>query len=666
MNRDTSPVHILVLDDDEGTLVLTRKRLERLGYRVSVATTPGAARTMFESGQPQLLIIDYSLEHGESGLDFFRSLTAAGFLVPSILITGFSSEERIIEALRAGVADLLAKSQDYLEFLPSVIQRVLQTAKIKRQIALSEEAQKYHRQITDAIPHLVWTASLSGELEYVNRQWADYIGVEADALTRFNWIARFVHPDEHAATRSALAEGVTTHAQFDIVHRLLGRDGAYRWFKTRGVRMDKQADRASQWFATSTDIDDQHRAEAEREALLGRERIARLTAEKATRAKDEFVATLSHELRTPLNAIIGWTEVLVRAGDDPQRHKTGLEVILRNAKLQNRIVDDLLDMSSALTGRLRLDIQSVDLGDVIAQVLLTVQPAAEAKEIGIQRVIGSTHPIQGDAGRLQQVVWNLVMNAIKFTEKGGRITITLDQVGNEVVLSIADTGKGISKEFLPYVFDRFKQEVSGSARPQGGLGLGLAIVKQLVELHGGWVQAHSDGENCGATFSLSLPIPLLQAENMPRKHATRTGDAACPLAGISALVVEDDRDARLLVEEILKESGATVTAVSNGADALARFMASRPNIIISDIGMPDMDGYRFIEQLRAEERKMNVAPTPAAALTAMARSDDRRKALSAGFNAHVTKPVNAMELVVVIASLTGRAAMMRHAPDKRQ
>ncbi len=407
------------------------------------------------------------------------------------------------------------------------------------------------------------------------------------------------------------------------------------------------------------DITAEKRALEERERLLEAAQSARADAEAANRLKDEFLATLSHELRTPLNAILGWARILGTGPVDPEDLREGLEVIDRNARMQTQIVEDLLDISRVISGNLRLDVQRVNLLDVINAAIATATPAAEAKGVRVKKVLDPlAGQVSGDPARLQQVIWNLLTNAVKFTPKGGHVKVLLERVNSHVELSISDTGIGIKPEFLPHVFERFRQEDSSTTRRHGGLGLGLAIVKQLTESHGGAVRAKSPGEGQGATFVVSLPISVVHEDTSspgkvgPREHDTgEFAYTATPLAGIKVLVVDDEPDARQLVRRVLTECGAEVAAAGSAAEALELVESFGPDILVSDIGMPDEDGYDLIRRVRG---RVAAKTLPAVALTAFARSEDRRRALLAGFQTHVAKPVDPAELVAVVASLVER------------
>lgn len=408
------------------------------------------------------------------------------------------------------------------------------------------------------------------------------------------------------------------------------------------------------------------RANAEKDVLLERERAARAEAERASQLKDEFLATLSHELRTPLSAILGWTHLMRRQGGADGRIGEGLATIERNARVQAQLVEELLDMSRIISGKVRLDVQRVSLGDVIDAACETVSPAAEAKQIRLRRVLDPlAGPVSGDPNRLQQIVWNLLINAVKFTPRGGRVDIALARVDSHIEIAVRDTGEGISPAFLPWVFDRFRQADGSTSRRHGGLGLGLAIVKHLVELHGGVVRAESPGPGMGSTFTVELPVSPIAHRRMETEMdagpSSRHPASASPvpainalprLDGVRVLVVDDDPDARVLMEQLLVDCGAEVIMAVDAESAFESLRERRPALLVSDIGMPGQDGYELIRRVRSLPDSMG-GRTPALALTAFARSDDRRRAIAAGYQAHLAKPAEPAELVTVLASLAG-------------
>jgi PAS domain S-box-containing protein len=439
-----------------------------------------------------------------------------------------------------------------------------------------------------------------------------------------------------------------------IFHR---RDGQRFDILLSAGRVLDLSDRVLGHVLTLIDITERKRAEAEREQLLAREHAARTQAEEAGRMKDEFLATISHELRTPLNAMFGWTRLL-RAGHlDQQAAAQAIEVIDRNARAQAQLIDDLLDISRIITGKMRLNVQTLDPIPLIEVALESVRPAADAKGVRLQPILDpKAGPISGDANRIQQVVWNLLSNAIKFTPKGGRVQVRLERVNSHVEVTVSDTGQGIRSEFLPYVFDRFRQADSSNTRSSMGLGLGLAIVRQLIELHGGAVCAESEGEGKGSTFTIKLPVIAVydkQTEdknNGPGVDRPEPIEALPSLHGVRVLIVDDKADARDLLIHVFKPCGAQVKTASSADEGLIEVKDWRPDVIISDIEMPGTDGYSFMQQVRAWEGEHG-GWIPAIALTAYARRSDRLRTLSAGFQMHVTKPVEPNELVTVVASL---------------
>ena len=402
-----------------------------------------------------------------------------------------------------------------------------------------------------------------------------------------------------------------------------------------------------------------HRAEDERRQLLEREQQARLEAQAANRAKDDFLATLSHELRTPLNAILGWARLLASGQLDQATAKRAVEIIDRNTRLQAQLIDDLLDISRIITGKLRLELRAVSLRSIVEGALESVRPSADARGVTlVTNLTEATETLLCDPARMQQVIWNLLSNAIKFTPAGGTVTVTGSRVGGLAVMTVTDTGAGISPSFLPHVFDRFRQQDAATTRAHGGLGLGLSIVRHLVELHGGSVEASSEGPGQGATFTVTVPVAPLRTDQIVATAAGDTPiDATPSLAGLHVLVVDNEADARALVAAILEGCGARVTTAESAAEAMDQIRAQRPDVLVSDIAMPGEDGYELIRRLRLLDR---LGPQlPAAALTAFATSGDRARALLAGYQAHLPKPVEPSELAAVVAALAGRTVHQR-------
>jgi PAS domain S-box-containing protein len=416
-----------------------------------------------------------------------------------------------------------------------------------------------------------------------------------------------------------------------------------------------------------TIFDATDRRKYERELLLARqradestktERMAREDAERATRAKDDFLALVSHELRTPLSAILGWTQLLQKQAAGMPHLERGLGVIERNSRLQARLVEDLLDMSRIVSGKLRLEVQQVDLSNVIESALETARPAAEARTIRLRTVLDPSIVVAGDPGRLQQVFWNLLSNSVKFTPKGGEVRVVVERVNSHAEISVVDTGQGMSAEFLRHAFERFRQSDSADTRASAGLGLGLSLVKHLVEMHGGSIEARSEGEGRGSTFVVKLPaiaVERVGSEDRVYPKAILSGRVAAAnisLAGVKLLIVDDDRDSRELLRHVLADRGAEVVSAQSSAEALEMIERHCPDVLVSDIGMPNEDGYVLIRRVRMLGE--TAARMPAIALTALSRLEDRTRALLAGYQSHLAKPVDPNELTLTVASLVGR------------
>jgi len=400
-------------------------------------------------------------------------------------------------------------------------------------------------------------------------------------------------------------------------------------------------------------ISELQRSEEERGQLLLRAERARSEAEAANRIKDEFLATLSHELRTPLTSLLGWSSVLREASQDEKVLTQGLEAIDRNARVQAQLIDDLLDVSRIVSGKLNLDVRPLDISSVARAAISVVRPAADAKGITLEY---SAQPglgaISADSARMQQIIWNLLSNAVKFTPHGGRILVRIDQDGPNARVMVRDTGLGIDSKFLPRVFDRFRQADSSTTRSYGGLGLGLAIVRHLVELHGGTVLAESEGPGKGATFSASFPLLAVRAEAIAPSGEFNIAEMSS-LNGLRVLIVDDEPEARQIITTVIARTGASVQSCTSASEALSKLIEWRPDVLLSDIAMPEEDGYSFIGKVRALPKDKG-GETPAAALTAYARDEDRKQALAAGYQMHIAKPISAPELVMMIAKLAKR------------
>ena len=511
--------------------------------------------------------------------------------------------------------------------------------------------------------------------EQADRQVAEILSTVTDAFCTFDRQWRFVYANDVMLQLLAKTEeALSGKTLWECLPGLSGTEFEERLNQALASGNDDHfemfSDQLGDWFEFRVypsadgislclvDISERKRATEERERLLESERAARADSERSSRLKDEFLATLSHELRTPLNAILGWATLLRLGKTSEEEVERAVETIERNAKLQAQLIDDLLDMNRIISGKLRLEVQSVDLPLVIESALETVRPAADAKGIHLRKRIGRhTGRISGDPARLQQVIWNLLSNAIKFTPREGTVEISLTPRNSQVQLKVTDSGEGIAPEFLPYIFDRFRQSDSSTTRRHGGLGLGLAIVRQLTELHGGTIEAASEGIGKGATFTLHLPtsaavIGKMDAQSRWTQSAQKAmgTDTTVTLDNLKVLVVDDEADARDLVKRILEQRHAHVETAPSATLAFQTLESWHPDLLISDIGMPGEDGYQFIQRVR-KSAVDGMKTIPAVALTAFVRSEDRERAMREGFQAHLCKPVMPAELLFAVHKL---------------
>jgi PAS domain S-box-containing protein len=527
--------------------------------------------------------------------------------------------------------------------------------------------------VVENVPGVVWEAWGQPDAE---TQRVDFVSDYARVMvgydprewtsTRNFWLT-IVHPDDRERAAAEAAAIFASRGRGRSEFRWVHRDGHVIWVEAHSqVVLDDQA-RPIGMRGVTLDISDRKQLERDRVQLLERERAARSDADAANRLKDDFLATLSHELRTPLNAILGYTRMLRRGVLEDARRGHALEVIERNASMLSQMVEDVLDVSRTVAGKIRLTVQAVDPARTVEEAIATVKPAADARGVTLQSVLdGGAGPIAADPDRLQQIVWNLLSNAVKFTPRGGRVQVRLARADSHVEIAVSDTGIGVPPEFLPHVFERFRQGDSRYSREYGGLGLGLAIARELVELHGGTIQAASDGVGKGATFIVKLPVMIVHARDLQRGAAPLAG-RALPRAedprldGIRVLVVDDDRDATGLMREVLAAAGATVIVAHSGSEALSILSREKADVLLSDIGMPEMDGFAFIERVRASADPA-VRDVPAAALTAYARSDDRVRALKNGFQMHLAKPIDPAEVVAAVMALAARRSTQSSIP----
>ena len=650
---------ILHVDDNEANRYAVSRSLVKAGFHVTEAVTGAQALEKIGSN-PDLVILDIRLPD-MNGFEVCRRIKSdpitARIPVLHLSASAASSADKA-RGLDGGAEGYLIRPVDPVELIATV-RALLRARETEESLRESEER---FRLMANSIPQLAWMARPDGWLFWYNDRWYEYTGTTFEQMQGWGWQA--VHdPKELPRVIERFKRALESGDPWEDTFPLRRKDGEFRWHLSRARPLRDSQGRITKWFGTNTDVTDQR--EAAQQLLLSKREAdaARAAAEEANRLKDEFLATLSHELRTPLNAVVGWAEILRLKGPPDADFAEGIEAIARNARAQAQLIDDLLDVSRIISGKLRLEIQRVEMAKVVEAALVAVAPLAAAKKIEIKQALSPTGTeTWGDAGRLQQVVWNLLSNAIKFTESGGRVQVTVARVNSHLQITVTDSGRGILASFLPHVFERFRQADSSTRRTHGGLGLGLAIVRQIVELQGGTVAAQSEGEGKGATFTVNLPVyngpgNLPAAANVAvaesQTDAVAAGKNQPSLAGLRILVVEDERDSRSFLQRLLGERRAEVAVAASVTEALAELDASRFDVIISDIGIPDQDGFDLIRQLHSRPAERG-GQTPMIALTAFARQEDRAKLLRAGFGAHIPKPADPAELIAAVANLARR------------
>jgi hypothetical protein len=528
---------------------------------------------------------------------------------------------------------------------------VSERADIERRLQASEER---FRLASEALPGYIYDREGDGTVSR-SAGFRRVTGFDPSAVPpTLEWWLQRIHPLDVDDVRSQVAAAFASGApSFSCEYRIRHKEGHYLWVWDQAVIVRDETGHPVRIVGTVIDITDRKHAESERAALLEREQAARMEAEKANRIKDEFLGTLSHELRTPLSTIRSWAHVLKLNPGDAAQVATAAQVIERNAQLQAQLIGDLLDMSRIAAGKLRLEVQPVDLRGIVQAAMETIRPAAESKSIQFQCVIEPIgDEVHGDPTRLQQVVWNLLSNAIKFTPREGRVRISVARVESHVEVVVADTGMGIAPEQLQTIFERFRQADGAPARRRDGVGLGLAIVKQLVELHGGSVRAHSEGEGKGAVFTVELPLGVASSARVRRTPSIPPDTPR--LDGIAVLVVDDRADAAESTARLLGAAGADVSCCMSVDDTLEFLGARDVDVIVTDIVMPMRDGFDLIRAIGAGGRHV-----PIIALTAFARSEDRTRTLLAGFDAHLAKPADPAELITAVAALHARTRSQR-------
>ena len=640
---------ILLVDDRPANLLALEAILDSLDQHLVRATSGEEALEKLQEQEFAVILMDVRMP----GMDGLRtaeviSQRESAARVPIIFLTAVPiANADVVSGYARGAVDFLLKPFDP-EILRSKVsvfvdlyqkeQMIRRQAGLLRQRdreAFERRSELRFRSLMDALPQCVWVARSDLTFYYWNKRAVDYIGMPASVAVSADRLFEFVHPDDLAAIRSEWQLATSLQRSAEVQVRLRRHaDGAYRWFLMRGVPQHDESGKTTGWIVAATDIDTEHQALEE--------------AEDASRMKEEFLATVSHELRNPLNAMVGWVHLLRSGNLDPAKSTKALETIERNVHLQTALIDDILDVSRIIRGKINLTFSTVRMSAVVDAALAAMRPTADAKGVALEyETAAESDEVSGDADRLQQIVWNLLSNAIKFTPRDGLVVVRLEQHGHELTLTVRDTGQGISPEFIPHVFERFSQAESGSTRTHGGLGLGLAIVRHLVELHAGTVEATSAGRGQGATFSVRLPLVDSKTKTED-DHRNQTASRPMKLAGVSILVVDDEFDSREVLAEILRQYGAQTRTAGSASEALSEIDRATPQVLLSDIGMPMVDGYELIREIR---QRIGENEMLAVALTGLGSGKDKERALADGFQQCIVKPVEPDRLVDAIERL---------------
>jgi PAS domain S-box-containing protein len=649
---------VLLVDDKSANLLALEAILDPLKLHLERAGSGDEALRKILQREFAVILMDVQMP----GLDGFQTARMIKERprtrhIPIIFLTAiYKDAANIFKGYELGAVDYLMKPFDpqvlqakvavFVELWRRGVELKQKEAELRvaEQERLQRQSDVRYKAMIDSLPQCVFSLRPDGTVYQWNRSWLLYSGYDEAHMGHVDY-HELMHPDDRARVDAEWAESKRTGLPLETEYRLRSANGAYRWHLGRAIPEHDDNGHIVGWMWTATDVDEL--------------RAAREQAVQANRTKDEFLATVSHELRNPLNAILGWMRMLSSGRLDEAKRARALQTIERNTELQVALVEDILDASRIASGKMRITLRPISLVQVIQAAVDTVRPAAEQKEIAIEASLApEADQATGDPDRLQQVVWNLLANAIKFTPRGGHVEVTLKRIDSRVHIRVADDGRGIPPAFLPHVFERFRQAESSSTRTQSGLGLGLSIVRSVVESHGGTVSVASAGEGRGTTFVVQLPLRPQQAvpQEVPAEISPKRGTpslAEAPaLDGLHALLVDDEADARELLTLVLEQAGAQVTAVSSAADALRELGEHGYDVLVSDVGLPGEDGYSLIQKVRALDGER--ANLPAAALTGFASTEDGRRAVAAGFQVHVAKPVEPGRLVLTVAQLAGR------------
>jgi len=683
-----TPLRTLFIEDSEDDAELLLRELRRGGYNVTFerVDTAAAMRAALAEKSWDIVISDFSMPQF-NGLAALEILQQSTLDLPFIIISGSIGEATAVAVMKAGAHDYLMK--DNLARLVPAVQRELNEAAVRREKKQAEEERdgilireqkaraeaeaavraseeslralqasetRYHT-LVDAIPQIMWTLAPDGNFDYLNQRWFEYTGRTPEETLKMGWLEA-VHPDDYERLVETRAKHIEAGEGYEMEARLQRRDKTYRWHLVRNLPLRNESggneNSVLLWLGTATDIDELKRAEQSRAELLDIEQRARTEAEAANRAKDEFLATLSHEMRTPLTPIMGWVRMLRNGMLDGDAASHGLMVIDKNANSLLRLINDLLDMSAILSGKMRIEQLPIDLTEVLIEAVETVRTQAEGRGINIEvDLCGNSsgdaaarqEPVMvaGDRTRLVQVFWNLLNNALKFSPEQSRLKVTCRR-SETARVEVEDEGQGIAPDFLPHIFERFRQADSSNTRAYGGMGIGLALVKSFVEAHGGTVRAISEGRARGSKFTVELPLFKTAKPNASSTSASVPVQEK-PDTPARILVVDDAPDTLDMLRATFESHGFHATLCRSAREALRIAQTAEFDVIISDIGLPEIDGYELIKQLRSVP---HLRDTPALALTGYASQQDLARALSAGFNAHVAKPVDPSLLLAQI------------------
>ncbi|HYX36825.1 MAG TPA: response regulator [Oligoflexus sp.] len=657
---------VLMIEDSELDSALLTEALEDSGYEVStnrIETEKELQHCLQENWD--IILSDYNLP-AFSGLKALQILGASGRDIPIIIVSGIIGEEKAASVIKAGAHDFIMK--DNLSRLGAaveiqILEWKIREEKLKANRAVRESEERMRVLVDGIKDYAIFMLSPDGFMQSWNNGVQRILGYSEDEFIGLPYASIFTREDRAVDVPTQELTRAQTVGRAEDERWHIRKNGVPFWVSGVTNALRDAEGHLLGYAKIMRDETERKANEEEKERLY-------IKAQEANRIKDEFLATLSHELRTPLNAIIGFSELLSMDTPDSEDFAYSLDAINRNAQIQNQLITDLLDVSRIITGKLTLDMQPVQVPAVFEEALVSVQLAARSKNISIQTEFGADYPpVLGDKCRLQQVFWNLLNNAVKFTPNNGHIMVRLTDQEGRLMVEVEDNGKGIEPDFLPYVFERFRQEDGSKTRHFGGLGLGLAIVRHIVEAHGGTVQVESAGKNQGARFCIYL-LPMKPAEDAlcASSAEANSGKKTNPqhpyfsevLRGCQILVIDDQRDARELIRRVLDRSGAQVMEASNGDEALTRLASTKPDLIICDIGLPDEDGYSILKRIRQRIDPNLTIPT--IALTAYVRDEDRHQAFAASFDIHLGKPVRPTELIQSSATLLLKARALNGSP----